>query len=175
MANLLCVSPSQVAVTAIARAAAAGGGSSGHRRLSEGGVRVSVQVTWSLAAGSSAQARSLVQAGQHVMGLPAMGRRQLKRKKKSSCVVGKNVGPLIKTAKAVVPCMDKANSGFAGLACPAAIAQFKHGCAGSAMSATFAKNCPKSCGKCKGGTFAQPKPTAARPPRSCCGSCRPTR
>jgi hypothetical protein len=52
------------------------------------GAKVSVQVTWSLAAGSDAQAQSLVQAGQSVMGLPAMGRRQLKRKKKSSCVVG---------------------------------------------------------------------------------------
>ena len=154
MANLLCVSPGQVAVTAIARAAAAGGGSSGHRRLSEVGARVSVQVTWSLAAGSSAQARSLVQAGQRVMGLPAMGRRSLKRRKKSSCIVGKNVGPLIRTAKAVVPCVDKANSGFGGLACTKAIAQFKHGCAGNLMSATFAKNCPKSCGKCKGGKFA---------------------
>ena len=159
MANLLCVSPIQVAVTAIARAAAAGGGSSsGHRRLSEVGARVSVQVTWSLAAGSSAQARSLVQAGQRVMGLPAMGRRSLKRKRTSSCVVGQNVGPLIRTAKAVVPCADKADSGFRGLACPEFKAMhhtvFKQGCAGNGMSATLAKNCPKSCGKCKGGKFA---------------------
>ena len=141
IANLLCVSASQVAVTAIARAAAAGGGSSGHRRLSEVtvGAKVSVQVTWSLAAGSTAQALSLVQNGQLAMGWPAMGRRQLKRKN-SSCVVGNNdVGSLIKTSRAVASpyaCADKADSGFAGLACLAAIAQFKHGCAGSAMSAT---------------------------------------
>ena len=147
MANLLCVSPSQVAVTAIARAAAAAGGSSGHRRLSEVGARVSVQVTWTLAAGSNAQAQSLMLAGQHVMGLPAMGRRQLKRKK-SSCVVGQNVGPLVKTAKALVPCVDKTDSGIAGQSCGLAIKHIAHGCADAVFGSTLVKNCPKSCGKC---------------------------
>ena len=90
-----------------------------------------------------------MQAGQHVMGLPAMGRRQLKRKKQSSCVVGQNVGPLVKTAKALVPCVDKADSGIAGLACAAAIKHTK-GCADGVLGSMLVKNCPKSCGKCKG-------------------------
>ena len=112
------------------------------------------QVAWSLAAGSNAQEQSLVQAGQHVMGLPSMGRRQLKRKK-SSCVVGQNVGPLVKTAKALVPCVDKAGSGFGGQSCPTAIKNIAHGCANSVFGSTLAKNCPRSCGQCTGGKFAR--------------------
>lgn len=51
------------------------------------------------AAGSDAQAQSLVYAGQRVMGMPSMGRRL---QASGTCVVGQHVGPLIKTAKAIV-------------------------------------------------------------------------
>ena len=66
IASMLCVGAGQIAVTAIARASGGGGGGGGggHRRLSE----ASVEVTWTVAAGSNAIAQSLVHAGQRVMG-----------------------------------------------------------------------------------------------------------
>ena len=52
------------------------------------------------------------------------------------------------SAKAVVPCVDKANSGFAGRSCSTAIGHLKTGCADTVWASTLVKNCPKSCGKC---------------------------
>ena len=66
----------------------------------------------------------------------------------TACVVGRNVGPLIKTAKALVPCVDKADSGIAGQSCGLAIKHIAHGCADAVFGSTLVKNCPKSCVKC---------------------------
>ena len=165
LANLLCLGPAQVAVTAITAAAgrpvpAAGG----HRLLSGAGTAVNVEVTWTLAASSNAQARRLVHA---VMEIGGMGWRQLRRTGRggsSACVVGKNVGPLVKAATAVVPCVDKADSGFAGQACAIAIAHLKQGCADSLWASTFSKNCPKSCGACgRGGEPSRPNRVHSHP------------
>ena len=74
------------------------GPSSSRRRATETGAQVSLQVSWTVDAATTAQAQSLVAAGQKAIGIPAMGRRQLQQA--GTCVVGKNKGPLLATATA---------------------------------------------------------------------------
>ena len=142
MSNLLCVPSGQVHLNSITAV------SSGTRRsLAETGAKVSLQVSWTVDAATPAQAQGLMAAGQKAIGMPGMGRRQLQTGG-AQCVLGQNKGALLATATAVPACADKADSGFAGLSCGAAIAHFSAGCADSAIGSTLQANCPKSCSTC---------------------------